>query len=111
MDEKAVNAGDVQFFELAALSVDQKVNRRQRGITLTLEDFSMPLDGVPDKVKDVITHWSQWIDYWAVDWDYRDDTFNNQWQNYRTRQDPTLQRDDNAHLRGPRRVHRCGQGY
>ena len=39
-----------------------------------------------------MTHWSQWIDYWAVDWDYRNDTFNNQWQNYRTRQDPTLQR-------------------
>ena len=92
MDPRAVDAGDVQFFELAALSVDTNVNRRQRGVTLTLRDFAMPLDGVPDKVKDAVTHWSQWIDYWAVDWDYRDDTFNNQWQSYRTRQDPTLQR-------------------
>ena len=92
MDQKAVASGDIQFFELAALSVGQKVNRRGRSITLTLEDFAMPLDGVPDKVKDAVTHWSQWIDYWAVDWDYRNDTFNNQWQNYRTRQDPTLQR-------------------
>ena len=92
MDQKAVNAGDVQFFELAALSVDQKVNRRGRSVTLTIEDFAMPLDGVPDKVKNAVTHWSQWIDYWAVDWDYRNDTFNNQWQSYRTRQDPQLQR-------------------
>ena len=47
---------------------------------------------MPDKVKDAVTHWSQWIDYWAVDWGYRNDTFNNQWQSYRTRQDPQLQR-------------------
>lgn len=92
MDQKAVAAGDVQFFELAALSVDQKTNRRQRSVTLTLSDFTMPLDGVPDKVKEAVSHWSQWIDYWAVDWDYRNDTFNNQWQSYRTRQDPQLQR-------------------
>lgn len=35
-------------------------------------------------------HWSQWIDYWAVDWDNRGDTFHNEWQTYRTRQDNTL---------------------
>ena len=92
MDQKAVNAGDVRFFELAALDVDQKVNSRPRSVTLTLQDFTMPMDGVPDKVRNAVTHWSQWIDYWAVDWDYRDDTFNNQWQSYRTRQDPQLQR-------------------
>ena len=96
MDQKAVNAGDVRFFELAALRVDQKVNRRQHSVTLTLQDFTMPMDAVPDKVRDAVTHWSQWIDYWAVDWDFRDDTFNNQWQSYRTRQDPQLQRS-NAH--------------
>ena len=45
MDPKAVSAGDVRFFELAALSVGQKVNRRGRSVTLTLEDFAMPLDG------------------------------------------------------------------
>jgi len=33
-----------------------------------------------------------WIDYWAVDWDNNDDTFHNQWQTYRTRKDPSLQK-------------------
>ena len=93
MDQKAVAAGDIQFFELAALSVEPKVNRRQRNVTLSLQDFAMPLDGVPEQVRAAVTHWSQWIDYWAVDWDYRNDTFNNQWQSYRTRQDPQLQRN------------------
>ena len=88
MDQKAVEAGDVQFFELASLSVKQSANGRE--LTLTLDDFSMPLDGVPDSVRSKVTHWSQWIDYLAVDWDYQNDTFNNQWQSYRTRQNPTL---------------------
>ncbi|NUM76780.1 hypothetical protein HUU40_20655, partial [candidate division KSB1 bacterium] len=30
-------------------------------------------------------HWSQWIDYWAVDWNYQGDTFHNEWQTFRTR--------------------------
>ena len=34
--------------------------------------------------------WEDWIDYWAVDFNYRDDTFHNQWQSYRTRKDRTL---------------------
>lgn len=31
------------------------------------------------------------IDYWAVDWDFKDDTFHNQWQSYRTRKDPNIE--------------------
>ena len=92
MDAKAVAAGDIQFFELAALTLESGVNRRQRKVTLTLADFVMPPDGVPAAVRQSVTHWSQWIDYWAVDWDYRGDTFNNQWQSYRTRQEPQLRR-------------------
>lgn len=92
MDAKAVAAGEIQFFELAALALEPSVNRRQRRVTLTLADFVMPPDGVPAAARQSVTHWSQWIDYWAVDWDYRGDTFNNQWQSYRTRQEPQLRR-------------------
>ena len=92
MDQKAVAAGDVRFFELASLSVDDTVNRRKCNVTLTLKDFALPLDGIPEDVRAGVTHWSQWIDYWAVDWDYQNDTFNNQWQSYRTTQDSQLLR-------------------
>ncbi len=30
------------------------------------------------------------IDFWAVDWNYRQDTFHNEWQTYRTRKSPVL---------------------
>ncbi|MCI0552244.1 MAG: site-specific DNA-methyltransferase, partial [Anaerolineae bacterium] len=88
MDKRAVEQGDVQFFELAALSVD--VNKQKRDVTLKLTDFVIPPDDVPEEARKSVKHWSQWIDYWAVDWDNKGDTFHNVWQTYRTRKDPKL---------------------
>ena len=88
LEKKAVEQGDVHFFELGALSVDSKIKKRE--ITLTLSDFIIPLDDVPAEVRSAIKHWSQMVDYWAVDWDFKDDTFHNQWQSYRTRKNPKL---------------------
>ena len=88
LEKKAVDQGDIQFFELAALSVEKDVKGRQIDIELT--DFMVPPDDVPDDVIKVVHHWSEWIDYWAVDFDYRADAFHNQWQSYRTRKDRRL---------------------
>jgi adenine-specific DNA-methyltransferase len=46
---------------------------------------------VPEEARKAIKHWSQMIDYWAVDWDYKNDTFHNQWQSYRTRKEPKIE--------------------
>jgi hypothetical protein len=91
MDKRAVEQGDIHFFELAALKVETKVNKKKEA-TLTLSDFVIPPDDVPQDVQKAIKHWSQWVDYWAVDWDYKGDTFHNQWQTYRTRKNPDLQK-------------------
>lgn len=90
LEKKAVEQGDIRFFELAALGVQL----RQTGlnVSLELEDFVIPLDDVPEDVQRAVTHWEQWIDYWAVDWDFRGDTFHNEWQSYRTRKEKALQR-------------------
>ena len=90
MDKRAVEQGDVRFFELAALQVD--VQQSKRSVTLTLTDFVIPPDDVPQDVQRAIKHWSQWIDYWAVDWDHKGDNFHNQWQTYRMRKSPDLQK-------------------
>lgn len=91
LEKRAVEQGDIRFFELAALSV--KVKQKGRDVSLKLDDFVVPPDDVPDDVRKAIKHWSQWIDYWAVDWDYKDDTFHNQWQSYRTRKNPDLEKE------------------
>lgn len=89
LEKKAVEQGDIHFFELGALSVQTKIKKRE--LSLTLSDFVIPLDDVPAEVRGAIKHWSQMFDYWAVDWDYKDDTFHNQWQSYRTRKNPKLE--------------------
>lgn len=88
LEKKAVEQGDIAFYELAALSVDVKTTKKSISVELT--NFFMPPDDVPEDVKNAIKHWSQWIDYWAVDWDYRDDTFHNQWQTYRIKKEPKI---------------------
>ena len=90
LEKRAVEQGDIRFFELAALSVDLAL--KGKTVTLTLTDFVIPLDDVPDDVRRAVTNWAQWIDYWAVDWDNKTDTFHNQWQTYRTRQNRDLQK-------------------
>ena len=83
LEKRAVEQGDIRFFELAALSVN--VASKARSVTISITDFVIPLDDVPDDVLRAITGWTQWIDYWAVDWDNKGDTFHNEWQSYRTR--------------------------
>ena len=89
LEKKAVEQGDIRFFELASLTVDAVVKDKQ--VTIELADFIVPPDDVPEEVRHNITHWSQWIDYWAVDWNYKDDTFHNQWQSYRKKKDPNIE--------------------
>jgi adenine-specific DNA-methyltransferase len=89
MDKRAVEQGDIKFFELGALSVDVKTKKRD--VFLKLKDFVIPPDDVPEEARKAVKHWSQWIDYWAVDWDNKGDTFHNEWQAYRTRKDKSLQ--------------------
>jgi DNA modification methylase len=101
LEKKAVDQGDIVFYELAALSVaiSQKDKEGLGGVahaggahvTVSLTDFIMPPDGVAEDAMRAVKHWSQWIDYWAVDWDARGDAFHNMAQTYRTRKDPTLQ--------------------
>jgi len=89
LDKKAVDQGDIKFFELGALSVEKK--QKNREVTLKINDFVIPVDDIPEEVRKAIKHWSQMVDYWAVDWDYKNDTFHNQWQSYRTRKDPKIE--------------------
>lgn len=89
LEKKAVEQGDIQFFELGALEIASKI--KGRAVTLELKDFAIPTDDIPEEVRHAIKNWNQLVDYWAVDWDFKGDTFHNQWQSYRTRKDPKIQ--------------------
>jgi DNA modification methylase len=92
LDKRAVEQGDIQekdFLELRVFSTKQE--QEGRALTVSLTDFMMPAEDLPEDVKSAVTHWSQWVDYWAIDWDFREDTFHNQWQSYRTRDQQKLE--------------------
>jgi hypothetical protein len=58
--------------------------RRPQGFAIPSENL------IPPQVRESIQTWSDLIDYWSVDFDFSDEIFHNQWQAYRTRQDPVL---------------------
>lgn len=146
-DKRAVEKGQVSFYDVAYIEVHPRV--KDRGVTVTLKDFAVyyrqdALDVLASSLKnggskvtvdggqvvkiskdkkgivtplEVLTKsWSDWIDYWAVDFDFesRLETirvmepdasgrmverpqwtggyiFENEWQSFRTRRDRSLE--------------------
>ncbi|MBL7136035.1 MAG: site-specific DNA-methyltransferase [Candidatus Marinimicrobia bacterium] len=97
MDTRASEKGDVTFYELAYLEVEV-TQTKSRAFKVKLKDFAIPnLDLIPQGVRDKIKKWSDYIDYWSVDWDWHEDTFHNMWQSYRTRKERKLELTSDAH--------------
>jgi len=89
MDRRAKEA-EVRFYSLAYLEAEV-LPVQARTVQVELKDFVIPdMDLIPAAVRDKISRWSDYIDYWAVDFDYRGDTFCNAWQGFRTRARRTL---------------------
>ena len=89
MEQQAADKGDISFFELAYVEVDISV--KDKAATVELEDFVIPnTDLIPEEVREKVKKWSDYIDYWAVDWDFQQDTFIQGWVAYRTRKQRKL---------------------
>jgi hypothetical protein len=97
MEEEAVRRGQIKFFDLAYLNLD--LHQKSSGeVVCSLTDFSTPnSDFIPAEVRENIKKWSDYVDYWAVDWDFKNDTFNHGFVTYRTRQDRTLTLKSDPH--------------
>ena len=89
MDRRA-KAEDVHFYSLAFVEADVRTVQA-RTVQVALTDFIIAdMDLIPAAVREKVTRWSDYIDYWAVDFDYKQDTFCNEWQAFRTRGRKTL---------------------
>ena len=96
MDQKAVEAGDIHFFELSVVELEQAQD--DRGLVVEITNFLPAVDHyMAEKVGDAISRWSDWIDYWSIDFEYDGETFINSWQSYRTRQDRSLSLASDPH--------------
>jgi adenine-specific DNA-methyltransferase len=78
----------IKFPEVAYLEIETEIKGKE--VTLKITDFQLPptpeLAEIASKVKDS----RELIDYWAIDWDYKGDTFHNQWQSFRTKKNPKV---------------------
>ncbi|RZN38274.1 MAG: site-specific DNA-methyltransferase [Methanophagales archaeon ANME-1-THS] len=78
----------IKFPEVAYLEIETKTKGIE--VTLKITDFQLPptaeLAEIANKVKDS----RELIDYWAIDWDYKGDTFHNQWQSFRVKKNPKV---------------------
>jgi adenine-specific DNA-methyltransferase len=92
------NRTKVTFFEVATLEAEavyKRVNTK-KAVNIKLEKFLPSLAEVPEKELEAlkeraIKHGLDFIDFWAIDFDYRDDQpFKHHWQAYRTRKDRSL---------------------
>jgi DNA modification methylase len=97
MEQQAAAKGEVRFFELAYLEAQIKQPKKLTA-QVALKDFVIPnTELIPEEVRSKVKKWSDYIDYWAVDWDFRNDTFMQGWVAYRTRKDRTLPLTCDAH--------------
>jgi adenine-specific DNA-methyltransferase len=97
MEPQAIASGSIRFFELAHLdcSVEEKQGRE---VAVTLSGFAMSgADGIDPEALAKIRRWSDFVDYWAVDWDFQNDTFINGWVAYRTQKDRRLVMTSDSH--------------
>ena len=95
MDKRAVDAGDIEFYELAHLQVELLKDKNK--IKVKLNDFIIPnVASIPEEAQKKISKWSDYIDYWAVDWNYNS-VFHNEWQAYRSDDTPNLKLETNSH--------------
>lgn len=103
MDKRATEDGDVKFFELDYMGVDTE--KKGQEVKVTLKNFAIPSeDLIPNELRGKIEKWSDYIDYWSVDWDYEslkspegELIFQNDWQAFRTKKNPKLELETPSH--------------
>jgi adenine-specific DNA-methyltransferase len=87
MEQQAAEKGDVHFSPLAYLEAEIRQSA-DLTVRVALKDFViLNPELLPEAVR---SEWSDYIDYWAVDWDSHNSTFIQGWAAYRTRKERRL---------------------
>lgn len=89
LEKQAIDRGDIKFFELAYFK--SEINTYDKEVVVELKNFIIPHTNlIPKGIREKIDKWSDWIDYWAIDFNFQNDTFVNSWTSYRTKKERTL---------------------
>jgi len=78
----------VKFPEVAYLELETKFKGKE--LSLKITDFQLPPTAELAEIASKVNDTRELIDYWAIDWDYKGDTFHNQWQSFRVKKNPKV---------------------
>ena len=80
---------EIRFYDMNYLEIDHRIESKT--LEIELKDFIIANpEYISDEIREKIKKFTDYIDYWAVDFDYKNDTFHNMWQSFRTKKHPTL---------------------
>lgn len=89
LDMKRRELTKLKFFDMNYLKLDLTV--KGRNATVEIKRFAIAnQEYLPDKIKESFKDFRSYIDYWAVDFDYKDDVFHNMRQEYKTRKNSDI---------------------
>jgi adenine-specific DNA-methyltransferase len=87
VDEKTLK--HIKFHEPNYVELETRMKGRE--VEIEIKKFVVPPTPELSEIKDKIKDQRELIDYWAVDWDYKEDTFYNTWQSFRTKKNPKVE--------------------
>ncbi|MFX1276159.1 MAG: site-specific DNA-methyltransferase [Promethearchaeota archaeon] len=75
------------------------LKRNANEISLEIKDYKIPyIDFISYEIKEKISKFSDWIDFWAIDYDFTNQKkFRNMWVSYRTSKKRTLKLESNPY--------------
>lgn len=80
---------EVKFYEMPYLKIDVKT-QKYGAVEIKLKDFMLfNQEDIPEEVRKKIKKFSDYIDYWSIDFDYKD-VYHNSWQSFRSKKHPNL---------------------
>jgi hypothetical protein len=66
-------------------SFDIKLRKKGNEVSIELNHYLNPnTTPLSNKIKNKLSRWQDWIDYWAIDFNTQGETFRNMWFSYRT---------------------------
>ncbi len=83
--------GNEKLKQIKTPNLDVNIRKNNREIIVELLNYSVPfINIISEKVKEKITSFSDYIDFWAIDFNYKDNIFKNRWYSFRTPKDRKL---------------------
>jgi len=89
LDMRKRELANVKFFDLNYLDLDVSVEGRKVAVEIKRFVIANP-EYLPEEIRESVKDFRSYIDYWAVDFDYKNDVFHNMRQEYRTRKNKNL---------------------